>query len=230
MTQSLLPTVSAKKGSKIAKRAVRLFSQVPGINNALSSNLEAANKDVITKMTAFELANDDKDHRYDMVQFRDAELDNAVRDAAEACKKYDRNFLGSNVFLTVFPKNITPIIETYFLNEPAEVKKVISRVQNLGPDHPLRNLADVLSNALALSEQAIKELNDSISKAAVCQVDLEISKNNLVKTYNNTILDAIKLYGRKGANKLFPQIRSSSISDEDEEDVPDEKNVAETAV
>lgn len=230
MAQSLLLTISAKKGSKIARRALRLFKQVPGADKSLTQKLEAANGEIEIKMAALEKAKDEKDHCYDMVQFRDVELDNAVRDAAEACKKIDRDNMGSQLFSTIFPDNVTAVVETYFKDEPAEVKKIISRIQNLGADHPLKAQADKLSEVVAQSDFAIRELNDSMIKEASCQVDLEVSRNNLVKTYNNLILDAIKAYGRKNANKLFPQIRGSSSGSDDEDDTSDDSNGPQASV
>jgi hypothetical protein len=218
MAQSLLESFSAERCIHFAKRHIRLSKQIPGAQ-ALNTNVETVMKDVQQKCTAHENALEEKAFAYDLTVFKDVSLDNGVRDAANACKKYDRDNLGSQTFDLVFQNNITPIIETHHLKEPEEVRKVIDRINNLGPNHPLKVQADQLLVHVTESEDSITKYNDALKKVASCEVDLSMARFNLVRTYNNTILDAIKMFGRKNTNRLFPQIHSSSIDDVEDDPV-----------
>jgi hypothetical protein len=48
-----------------------------------------------------------------------------------------------------------------------------------------------------------------------------MAKFNLVRTYNNTIPDVIKIFGRKNTNRLFPQVYSSPVNDLGDETIED---------
>jgi len=223
MAQSLLESFSAQRCVMYAKRHIRLTKQIPGAHS-LSLTFDNDLNNVQQLITALNVAFEEKTYIYDLTVFKDVTLDNCIRDTANACKKFDRDNLGANTFNQVFPDTTMAVITTHHLKEPAEVRKVISRINNLGPDHILKKWADELLVCVTDSEETVTKYYEAIQKVANCQVDLTMAKFNLVRAYNSRILDAIKLFGRKNVNKLFPQVRDSS-SDETDEEIPEEDAV-----
>lgn len=226
MAQSLMEYFSARRCVLYSRRHIRLTKQLPGAH-VLGDTFENEVKSIGQLILALDCAEEERAYAYDLTVFKDVALDNVIRDAANACKKFDRDNLGANTFAQIFPENTSSIITTHHLKEPSEVRKVIARIATLGIDHPLKKNADDLLASVTDSEEAIKNYYEAVQKVAKCQVDLNMAKFNLIRTYNNRILDATKIFGRKNVNKLFPQIGGLS-DDETDDESSDEKELSES--
>jgi hypothetical protein len=218
MAQSLIEDFSPAKCESAAERFLHLSTQISGAE-VVTTPVKNALAELQAKSVIFKAAVKTRMFAYDLAQLADSNQDNCIRDTGEACKKYDRDNFGSKVYALVFPQNTTPVIETNFFDEPAEIRKAIDRIRSLGPDHQLFTCAAQLDQFATASETAITNFKVALSKEASCQVELSIAKFNLIRTYNNTILQAQQLFGRKNANKLFPQVRNSSSDDDTNETI-----------
>lgn len=218
MAQSLIEDFSPAKCESAVERFLHLSTQIPG-TEVVTGTVKSALDELQAKSDALKNAIKVKKFAYDLTQLADINQDNCIRDTGDACKKCDRDTFGSKVFALIFPQNTTPVIETNFLDEPAEIRKVIDRIRSLGPDHQLSSWAQKLDQCVTASETAITNFKAALTKEASCRTDLSIAKFNLIRAYNNTILQAQQLFGRKNANKLFPQVRSTSSDDDVNENI-----------
>lgn len=201
---------------RYSKRHTRINAQVAGTETLTSAivPLIAATEE---KIAAKKTAEDTRDSNYDLLMFADGELDNKVRDTAAACKEYDRNNPGARTYETVFPENTKPIIDANPADEPAEVTKVVSRLQSLGSNHVLAAFIPSLTeSAEKVSEYSNKYLT-AISQVGKADADLQIAKANLIRQYTFNMFEAEKMFGRKYASRLFPKIINTPESDDDED-------------
>ncbi len=219
MAQSLEMSFSPGRCVRYSKRFIRLCNQVNDAQQLIADVQNAIN-DVQQKESTFDASEDNVNYAYDTTQLRDNNLDNKVRDTAEDCKKTDRNNLQSQVFSMVFPRTVTSIINSNDQVQITEVLKIIDRIRNLGPDHPLQKSAAELQLLVDESKEAFKSLDEAKGIRNSSKADLDAAKFKLVQTYNNTILKSIQLFGRKTTDKLFPNIypkKGSTIGEESDQ-------------
>ncbi len=210
--QSHSPGLCIRSG----KRHVRLCTQAKGgevLSAAISGLIAVAEEKASRKRTA----EDARDGYYDMLIFHDAELDNRVRTTASRCKEYDRENPTAHLYATIFPEDTSAIIQVNPMNEPAEVKKVITRLQSLGSAHPLFQMADYLTEAVEKVNEIVPKYLDSVSQVGTTDAELQIAKADLIRQYLHNMFEAEKMFGRNYADKLFPRLSRKS-SKEDESD------------
>lgn len=224
MAQNLRARFSPARCVRLSKRFIRMCTQISGAEQ-LIPDVQNAIKDVQQKESLFNAADENVDYAYDITQLKDSNLDNAIRDTAEDCKRFDRNNLGSQVYSLIFPQNTLSIIDKNYKQEPAEVSKLISRIHNLGPDHTLQQNATRLQQLVKESEDAIKNFAETEKIKDSCQEDLNASKQKLIQVYNNTILKSIQLFGKNNTDKLFPSIKSKKKTIDQNSNTPAEKTV-----
>lgn len=215
MAQNLRIRFSPARCVRLSKRFLRMCTQFSGASQ-LITEVQNTITDLQQKESLFNAADENVDYAYDIAQLKDSNLDNAVRDTAEECRKFDRNNLGSQVYSLIFPQNTFPIIDEYYKREPTEVLKLINRIHNLDPNHPLQQNTTLLQQLVKESEEAIQNLADAEKMMDSCQADLNAAKQKLIQTYNNTILKSIQLFGKNTTDKLFPRIKpNKKVKDED---------------
>jgi hypothetical protein len=214
MPQRLQKNCSPAMCIRYSNRHSRLCTQVAGGEN-LRNEIKVQVTATEEKMKAKEVAEDARDGFYDLIIFSDADLDNRVRTAASKCKEYDRSNPTARIYETIFPENTGPIIDTNPENEPAEVMKVVSRIQTLGKDHQLTSLAAYLTEGVEKSNEYIKQYLASIAKVGMVDAELQIAKANLIKQYIANMFEAEKMFGRKYAARLFPKLNTNSSDAEE---------------
>ncbi len=206
----------------ISKRHSRLCTQIPGCEQ-LSTAIESGIANVVQKMAQKKVAEETRDGFYDLIAFHDSELDNKIRIAASRSKDYDLENPSSRTYETIFPQDTTQIIRTNALQEPAEVMKVVSRIQTLGSSHPLYSQAKILTEAADKVNEIAAQYLDSINKVGAADAELQIAKADLIRQYLSNMFEAEKLFGRKMADRLFPRmVRKSSSEEETENNIQEE--------
>jgi hypothetical protein len=195
---------------------VRLCAQVPG-TEFLSNPIKVLITDVETKISAKKVAVEEKETCYDIIGFRDAMMDNAIRTIASRAKDYDLNTPGSNAYRTIFPENTTDIINLNPAEEVSEVSKVVTRIKSLGETHPIYPLITTLTESAAQVDIAIKAHLDAITAVGAADAQLQLAKTALIRQYLSNMFDAEKRFGRKTADRLFPRIINSKNDDSDDE-------------
>ncbi len=221
MAQSLKKTYSPTRCVRLSKRFIRMCNQFRGADE-LTPDVQNAVNNVLQKESIFNAADENMDYAYDVAQLKDSALDNGVRDTAEASKKFDRDNPSSQVYSLIFPQHTLPIIDKHFKQQPAEVSKLTDRIRNLGPDHPIQQNASQLQQLAKESIDAIQALADAEGIRNSSQADLNAAKFELIKTYNNTILKSIQLFGKNITDKLFPNIKPNKKI---ETEIPSEDSV-----
>lgn len=222
MAQSLEMNFSPSRCLRYSKRFIRLCNQVNDAKQ-LIPDVQSGINDVQQKESIFNASEDNVDYAYDITQLRDDNLDNKIRDTAEDCKKIDRNNLQSQIYSIIFPQNISSIIKKNDQLQLTDVQKVIARIRNLGPDHPLQQNAAELQQLVDQSKEAFKSLEEAKEIRNSCKADLDAAKLKLVQTYNNTILKSKQLFGNKTTDKLFPTIyyRKGSSNEQEADQTED---------
>jgi hypothetical protein len=226
MAQRLQEKFSAEACVAFGKRHLRLNSQTRGAET-LTSAIGPVIADLEVRIANVASAEAEKNSCYDLTVFMDTELDNKVKTTADRCIAYDRDHPGSQVYRLIFPDNTFAITSVHHLKETAEVKKIITRLETLPQDHPLRPEITVLQEVIGRVDGTIQNYYDAISKHASAKADCDIAKIKLIRQYTANMFDAEKMYGRTDANRLFPIIsRSSKVEPEDETTVTDSATTA----
>jgi hypothetical protein len=135
----------------------------------------------------------------------DKTLDDAVRSAFDACKKYERN----NGFVLVtekaFPGNvITPIVRAPREKEPNLVQQVIACLREIAPENGelsaiVSELEAALQTALTTLESLAQKTRQSENAAAL----ETLGRKEYVEKYSAIYHNACAELGRNKANKLF---------------------------
>lgn len=214
MAQRLQEKFSAEACIAFGKRHIRLNTQTQGAET-LTNAIGPAIADLEVRIARVNSAEAEKNSCYDITVFMDTELDNKVKTTADRCVAYDRDHPGSQVYNMIFPDNTYAITSVHHLKETAEVKKVITRLETLPQDHPLRAEIAVLQEVIVRVDTAIQAYYDAISRHASAKADCDIAKVKLIRQYTANMFDAEKMFGRSNANRLFPVIsRSSKVEPE----------------
>lgn len=100
--------------------------------------------------------------------------------------------------------------------EPAEIRKLIERVESLGETHSLYKYVGLLNQAVQKCETAIAEYIASGNSYGIVKAQEDIAKANLCRIYSKCYHDLSNLYGKTYVNRLFPQLKSSKGVEEPE--------------
>jgi hypothetical protein len=224
MAQSLEKTFSPGRCVRFSKRFIRLCTQVNG-TQVLIPDVQNAINDVQQKESMYNASDENVDYAFDITKQKDNDLDDKIRDTAEDCKKIDRKDLQSQTYSLIFPQNISSIINNNDRLQLTDTNKLIARIRNLGPDHPLQQNAVELQQLVDESEEAQKNLAEAKKIRDSCKTDLDVAKLKLVQTYNNTILKSKQLFGNKITDKIFPIINPKKGNTTKEEAAQTEETV-----
>ena len=147
---------------------------------------------------------------YDAAVLADTQLDDAVRAAFHACRKYDCSSEGAPVMEKVFPGAVfTPIVQAPREQERELVNRVITCLTSLAPEGgPLADIATELEAALKKATEAQETLERSILEESKSKALEGLAKKEYVEKYNAVYHRACGDLGSSKANKLFPGLRS----------------------
>ncbi|WP_282015601.1 hypothetical protein [Marinifilum flexuosum] len=216
MTTLLKNSMSSETQITYAERHVRLCQQTNGAESLVSNiqpkieNLEIQIKNRTQKVKARYAA-------YDAVVLKDSMLDDCIKNLVGSAKQYDRSNPGRPVFNLLFPdgkpSNITNASNS---KEVEKAEQLLLRLQSLGEGHSLLSHVDPLTNAIAASRTAIAVHREKQTEEKVAIANEELAQAELRKQYEFNSLDAIKLFGKSYANRLFPKFTSRKKKVEEE--------------
>lgn len=217
MAQLLYERHSSKVVLNTVKRHRRLSRQTKGAEE-YSTVIEPVFTALTEKQKATEQAIENYETMYDQMVLADAQLDDKVRDLAEASKKYDRDHPGELTGKLLFPNGTTPIMYVSYKDEPALVDKLILRVNELGAEHALATLKEPLQTTVEASKLAINALNASDEAKNTAEALEHIAKLNVIKQYEQNIYTAYGKFGKSFCKRLFPKITIPSKPTEESGD------------
>ena len=147
-----------------------------------------------------------RDAAYDDLVFNDGVLDDSIRNLADAARQYDRNNPGRPVFQTLFPDGkYSNIVRASFAKEADMAEQIAERLKSLGEEHPLAVHLEPLTTAIANVRTCLNNLQEANTNVKMAVANEELAQAELRKQYEFNYLDAVKMFGKKYANRLFPQ-------------------------
>lgn len=175
-----------------------------------------------SKAGLYELAVDAAQNAGDDVLLADTDLDNAVRNVFDDCKKYDRTHTGGEVLFKIFKDGtFSEIVRMPYKDEPNEVEQIAVKIESLGASHQLYQLGALLRGAVAKVRTGIEAHKTAIRESGTAVAELEIAKADAVRAYEANYLDARKALGKANAERLFPALAATNNSDTGTETNPE---------
>jgi len=204
MAQLLYDRQSTAVHLSACGRHIRLCRQVPGTETLVAAIeplfLALQGKQAQTRQTLW-----DRQAAYDSVQLADALLDDKVRTLFERGKQYDRENPGRPVVMQLFPdEKFSTVVNAPLVKEPDLVEQLKQRLENLGADHPLYPLAEPLGQAVAAVRNALAAYQNAITTLKSKEAEEEIAQANLRRQFEFNYYDAMRLFGKNFAQRLFP--------------------------
>lgn len=197
-----------------AHRHVRLCHQLRGTETLVQliqptiTALEA--KQTVTKSKSI-----DRDAAYDKLVLSDSLLDDSVRTTFENAKQYDRENPGSVILTQLFPDGKFTGITSAPLDKEADLaEKLLIRIQSLGAAHPLAKRVAPLQQAIQNCRAAQQAYFNAITSQKSAEAEEEIAQAALRKQYELNYYEALRIFGRTVADRLFPQSHKPSVADE----------------
>lgn len=216
MATLLKNSMSSETQIAYAERHVRLCQQTNGAESLVSNiqpkieNLEIQIKNRTQKVKARYAA-------YDEIILKDSILDDCIKNLVGSTKQYDRSNPGRPVFDLLFPdgkpSNIT---NASYTKEVEKSDQLLLRLQSLGEGHSLLSHVEPLNNAIAAARAAIAGHQEKVTEEKVAIANEELAQAELRKQYEFNSLDAIKLFGKSYANRLFPKFTNGKKKVEEE--------------
>ena len=156
------------------------------------------------------------DAAHDDLMLRDAVLDDSIRNVADVAKQYDRNNPGRPVFTMLFPDGkYSDIVRAPFAKEVDKAEQIAERIKALGEEHVLAVQYAPLTRAIAEVRTAISNKQQAKTNVEMAVANEGLAQADLRKQYEFNYLDAVKLFGRKYADRLFPRTVSKAKVEEE---------------
>jgi len=188
-----------------AKRHQRMCKQTKGAEN-LATALEVPIKKLEEKQRATQTCKDTRDSYYDDMVLCDGALDDAIRNVSDGAKQYDRSNPGRMVYPLLFPDGkITSITRAPLLQEPDKAEQLLQRFGAFEGRHPLLAHVEPLTAAIGKVRTSITAYQNTITAEKTALANEELAQAELRKQYEFNYLDAVKLFGKNYANRLFPK-------------------------
>ena len=206
-----MPQTSSSSATLIEKgrRVCRLCDRVGNGSQKYAALILEAEKELTGIIENVRPRTFERIAAYDAAVLADTQLDDAVRDAFHACRKYDCSFEGVPVMEKVFPGAVfTPIVQASREQELERVTRVIARLSSLATEGgTLAGIAAELDEALKRSAEAQETLEKSILEESRFTALEKLGKKEYVEKYGAVYHKACGELGRAKANKLFPGMR-----------------------
>lgn len=208
MATLLRDKMSSEAHINHSERHVRLCQQTQGAESLVANiqpkidNLQAQVNIRIDKVKARYSA-------YDSIVFKDAMLDDCIKNLAGSVKQYDRSHPGRPIFTRLFPDGRpSTITDASFTKELSKAEGLLVRLQSLAEENSLHNHDAILSTAIKASRQAVLDHKDAVLKESLATSAEELLQVELRNQYEFNYFDAAKLFGKNYANRLFPKFTS----------------------
>lgn len=189
-----------------AYRHMRLCTQVKGADSLIQP-IKKAIDELKAASIKSEEAKTAKEAAYDLVCMQDAILDDEIRTFFDEVKMFDRKNPTGKVMKALFPEeSFGKIVNAPLYAEPDEAEKILTRLQSLDEEHSLKKDQEGLQNAITNSRDGLGKYNHLITQWKMAEAEEEIAKANLRRQYEHNYLDAIKLFDKRFAQRLFPNL------------------------
>ncbi|BAX79761.1 hypothetical protein ALGA_1377 [Labilibaculum antarcticum] len=197
--------MSSESHISYSERHVRLCQQTKGAKS-LARNIEPKIEDLQIKVNyRFEKVKL-RYSAYDGIVLHDGILDDSIKNLADSAKQYDRSNPGRSVFEMLFPDGPpSSITDASFSKEVDKADQLLVRLQSLGEEHALLSHVKILRTAIDASRQAIASHQEAVSDENTAFAQEQLAQAALREQYEFNYLDAVKLFGKNHANRLFPK-------------------------
>ncbi|WP_321295709.1 hypothetical protein [Marinifilum fragile] len=220
MAKLLNDKMSSQTHMSNTNRHIRLCNQTQGAEQ-LSKAIAPKVSSLKEKNLATLAAKENRDAAYDILVYKDAVLDDTIRNISDSAKQYDRRNPGRPIYNLLFPDGkYSDIVRAPFTKEVGLAIQLSERLTSLGAEHELNANVALLTTAITDVQTAIKNLADEDNKVKVELAKEELAQVDLRKQYEYNYHDAVKLFGKKFADRLFP--KTASKPKEVEEEVTEE--------
>lgn len=153
---------------------------------------------------------------YDDLIFNEGGLDDRIRTISDAAKQYDRENPGRPVHKLLFPNGgYSTILRFTFIKKADAAEEIKERIKSLGEEHSLIAQITPLEESISKVRTALADLQQAKTKVRTAVANEEVAQANLRKQYEFNYLDAIKMFGKTFANRLFPQTVSKKKIEEE---------------
>ncbi len=214
MAKLLNDKMSSQTQISTTNRHIRLCNQTQGADQLATAI--APKVTMLKEKNAATLAQKEKrDSAYDNLVFKDAVLDDTIRNVADSAKQFDRMNPGRPVYTQLFPDGkYSTIVRASFSKELGMSMQLLERLLALGDTHQLYANVAPLTTASSDVKTAIQNLEEEGNKVKVALANEELAQAELRKQYEFNYLDAAKMFGKKFADRLFPKTASKAKVEE----------------
>jgi len=147
-----------------------------------------------------------RDNSYDDLIFNEGALDDQIRNTSESVKRFDRNNPGRPAYKLIFPEGgYSNILRFSHTKKANTADQIVERLKSMGEEHALFEQIALLTVAITNQRTSIADLQQAETQVRTAVANEEIAQANLRRQYEFNYLDAIKMFGKTFANRLFPQ-------------------------
>lgn len=216
MARLLNDNMSSSTHISNAKRHVNLCRRTKGADQLVEKILPKIEL-LKSKKEATETQKDVRDEAFDNVVYFDAELDDTIRTIADDTKVFDRKNTGIPVYNILFPTGkYSDIVRAPFTKEIGLATQLAERIISLGESHQLYSHVEILKNSVTRLKSSIDTLEAEDLKVKTAIAQEELAQAELRMQYEHNFLDAVKVFGKKFANRLFPKSMPRAKKEETE--------------
>ena len=209
MAQMLQEKFSTDRHLLFANRHVRLSQRETG-TAFLVQDIQPPILGLENAVAATVAKQKERLYAYDAVVFCDGVLDNEVQNIFATCTRIDRESGSAPILTKIFPTGrVSDIKHAPLMQEPLMVKRLIERIQALGPQHPLTSSITGLQAKVTECDKAIATFDKLCEELAICNVQEEIAQRKLRDQYRLNYLHAEENLGQRTAELLFPIITAT---------------------
>ncbi len=208
MAKMLYERMSTESHLDSSNRHTRLCRRIKGAED-LATAITPSISNLKEKQGVRLACEDDKTAAYDDMQFNDAALDDVIRNLSDGAKQYDRAHPGRSVHNLLFPDGkTTSITEASLSAEPDKAEQVLHRVKRFEEGHELLRYQSPLESAIAICRSGISSHQNAVTAVKTALADEKMAQADLRKQYEFNYLDAVKIFGKTFADRLFPKAAS----------------------
>ena len=206
MAQMLQEKFSSDRHLLFANRHVRLSQRETGAA-FLVKDIQPPILTLENAVAATVAKQKERFYTYDAVVFCDGILDNEEQKVYDTCARIDRESGSAPILSKIFPTGrVSDIKEAPLMQEPLVVKRLIERIQALGPQHPLTSSITGLQAKVTECDKIIATFDKLSEELAICKVQEDIAQRKLRDQYRLNYLHAQENLGKLTAELLFPVI------------------------
>lgn len=215
MARKLNDSMSSEVHINNALRHTRRCKQTQGAEK-LVSNISPLIKELDEKRISTKEQKLLRDNAYDDLIFDEGALNDIIRNISDTIKQFDRSNPGRPVHKLLFPEGgYSSIIRSSHAKKVDISEQIIERIKSLGSEHSLAAQITPLTEGVAKVRASISNLQLENTKVRTAVANEEVAQANLRKQYEFNYLDAIKMFGKTFANRLFPQTVSKKKLEEE---------------